>query len=63
MGSLVRFNVVVIRVAVVLALMGQLKGCTLQMMGLAAKKTETGVMSYTKATRMLWGPSQVRGSD
>ncbi len=43
-----------IRVAVVLALAGQLKGCTVEMMGMAAGKTRTGIMSYSKVTRMLW---------
>lgn len=54
MGSFIRFYVVVVRIAVVLALTGQLKACTLQVMGLAAEKTQAGMVSYSKFTRMLW---------
>ncbi len=58
MGSLFRFYVFVIRSAVLLALAGQLKTCTLTMMGLAAQKTERGIISYSKYTKMLTSPSK-----
>lgn len=51
--ELVRFYAWVIKVAIVLALLGQLKACTLIMMGLAAEKTEKGIISYSKFTRLL----------
>ncbi len=51
--ELVRFYAWVIKVAIVLALIGQLKACTLIMMGLAAEKTEKGIISYSKFTRLL----------
>lgn len=51
--ELVRFYAWVIKVAIVLALFGQLKACTLIMMGLAAEKTEKGIISYSKFTRLL----------
>jgi hypothetical protein len=51
--GLVRFYVWVVRIAVLLALCGQLKTCTLIMMGLAAEKSERGIMSYSKYTKQL----------
>lgn len=51
--GLVRFYVWVIKVAIFLALAGQLKSCTLTMMGLAAEKSEKGIISYSKFTRLL----------
>ena len=51
--ALVKFYVWVIRIGIALALVGQLKGCTLMMMGLAAEKAETGIMSYSKFSRLL----------
>ncbi len=51
--SMVRFYVWVIRIGIGLALLGQLKGCTLIMLGLAAEKTETGIMSYSKFSKLL----------
>ena len=53
MGSMVRFYVFVIRLAFLLGLAGQLKSCTLTMMGLAAEKSERGIISYSKFSRML----------
>ena len=53
MGSMVRFYVFVIRLAFLLALAGQLKSCTLTMMGLAAEKTARGIISYSKFTHLL----------
>ncbi len=55
--GLVRFYSSVIWLGVALALTGQLKSCTLTMMGLAADKTQTGITSYSKFTRILWGPT------
>lgn len=51
--ELVRFYAWVIKIAIALALIGQLKTCTLIMMGLAAEKTEKGIISYSKFTRLL----------
>jgi hypothetical protein len=51
--ELVRFYAWVIKVAICLALIGQLKSCTLIMMGLAAEKSEKGIISYSKFTRLL----------
>ncbi len=51
--GLLRFYVFVIRLGLLLAFCGQLKSCTLVMMGLAAKKTDQGIMSYSKYTREL----------
>ncbi|HMN68844.1 MAG TPA: hypothetical protein PKC28_09935 [Bdellovibrionales bacterium] len=51
--ELVRFYAWVIKVAILLALIGQLKACTLIMMGLAAEKSEKGIISYSRFTRLL----------
>ena len=50
---LVRFYAAVIKIGIALALLGTLKSCTLQIMGLAAAKSENGIMSYSRYTRML----------
>ena len=49
----VRFFTWVIRLGLALALIGQLKSCTLVMLGLAAEKTEYGIISYSKFSRLL----------
>jgi hypothetical protein len=49
----INFYVWVLRIAIALALIGQLKSCTLSMMGLAAEKTERGMISYSKFSRLL----------
>src|SRR4051812_14051572 len=54
MGSLIKFYAFVIRVAVLLALAGQLKSCTVIMMNHAAWKTQQGIMSYSNFNRALW---------
>lgn len=36
-----------------MAMIGQLKFCTLVRMGKAAEKSQKGIMSYSKYTRML----------
>lgn len=51
--EVVRFMSLILRIGMALALIGQLKFCTLQLMGLAAQKTETGIMSYSRYSRML----------
>lgn len=51
--ELVRFYAWVIKIALILALIGQLKFCTIVMMGKAAEKTENGILSYSKFTRLL----------
>ena len=43
----------IVRIGFVLAFAGQLKFCTLVMMGKAAEKSQKGIMSYSKYTRML----------
>ncbi|MFZ3229032.1 MAG: hypothetical protein WA160_02415 [Pseudobdellovibrio sp.] len=43
----------VVRLGFGLALIGQLKYCTLVMTGKAAEKSQKGIMSYSKYTRML----------
>jgi hypothetical protein len=51
--ELVRFYAAIIKIAVALALLGQLKTCTLVLMGLAATNTERGMISYSKFTHLL----------
>ena len=51
--ELVRFYAAVIKLALVLAMFGLLKSCTLEMLGLAAEKSEAGIISYSKFTRAL----------
>ena len=43
----------IVRLGFTLALIGQLKFFTLVMMGKAAEKSQKGIMSYSKYTRML----------
>ena len=49
--ELVRFYAAVVKLALALAMIGQLKACTLELMGRAAAKHE--MMSYSKYTRAL----------
>jgi FlaG/FlaF family flagellin (archaellin) len=51
--ELIRFFALILRIAFVLALAGELKSCTLELMGLAAQKVDQGIMSYSKFTRQL----------
>ena len=51
--ELVRFYALVVKIAIALAIIGQLKSCTLVLLGLAAKKSDTGMISYSKFTRAL----------
>ncbi len=53
MVSLIQFYSLVIRLAILLSFAGQLKTCTLTMMGLAATKSERGIISYSKFTKLL----------
>ncbi|OFZ28411.1 MAG: hypothetical protein A2622_04740 [Bdellovibrionales bacterium RIFCSPHIGHO2_01_FULL_40_29] len=43
----------ILRIGFILAFARQLKFCTLVMMGKAAEKSQQGIMSYSKYTRML----------
>jgi len=56
--NVVRLYVWVIRIALSLAAVGQLKSCTMQMAGLAAEKSQHGI-SYGKFSRMLTAPQSV----
>jgi len=51
--SFVRFLSFVVWLGIALALCGELKSCTLTMMGLAAEKTEHGIISYSKFSHLL----------
>ncbi len=53
MGNIIRFYAFAIKIAILLALCGQLKSCTLVMMGKAAEKHE--IMSYGKFSHLLTG--------
>ena len=57
MGA-VKFVSFVVRLGFGLAMIGQLKYCTLVMMGKAAEKSQKGIMSYSKYNRMLTSGSQ-----
>jgi hypothetical protein len=52
--GLVRFYSSVIWLGIALALVGQLKSCTLTVMGLAAEKSQMGITSYSKFNHELW---------
>lgn len=51
--ELVRFYAFVIKLAIVLALIGQLKSCTLMLLDLTAEKSASGIISYSNFTRLL----------
>lgn len=53
--EIVRFVSFVVRIGLLLALVGQLKFCTLMTMGKAAANSQKGIMSYSKYTRQLTG--------
>ena len=57
--ELIRFFAVLVKIAIVLAIIGQLKSCTLELLGLAAEKSGQGMISYSQYTRLLNQP--VRG--
>lgn len=49
----VRSYSTIIRLGIGLALIGQLKFCTANMMGLAAENYQRGIMPYSEFSRML----------
>lgn len=51
--ELVRFFVLVVKIAFCLALIGQLKSCTLELLDLSAEKSTKGIMPYSKFTQAL----------
>ena len=51
--EIVKFVSFVVRLGLLLALLGQLKFCTLMMMGLASEKSQKGIMSYSKFSHAL----------
>jgi hypothetical protein len=51
--ELVRFYSAIVKIALALAIVGQLKSCTLTLLGLAAEKSATGMISYSSYTRLL----------
>lgn len=51
--GIVKFYVWVIQIGFLLAMCGELKSCTLELMGKAAAKHE--MMSYSKYTKILTG--------
>ena len=51
--ELIRFFAVLVKIAIVLAIIGQLKSCTLELLGLAAEKSGRGMISYSQYTRLL----------
>ena len=53
MGGALKLVSLIVRLGFALALIGQLKYCTLVMMGKAVEKSQKGIMSYSKYTRML----------
>ena len=56
MGA-VKFVSFILKFGFLMAFAGQLKFCTLVMMGKAAQKSQHGIMSYSKYTRALTSPS------
>ena len=53
--EIVKFVSFIVRIGILLALVGQLKFCTLMMLGKASEKSQKGIMSYSKYTRQLTG--------
>jgi hypothetical protein len=51
--ELVRFFAMVVKIAIFLALIGELKSCTLEILHLSSQKSSTGIMSYSKFSREL----------
>jgi hypothetical protein len=49
----VRFYAWIIKIALILTVIGQLKSCTYILLGLAAEKSEKGIVSYSKFSRRL----------
>ena len=57
--ELVRFFAFVVKLAIALALIGELKTCTLELIGKAADRSDHGMISYGQFSRLL---NQPRGS-
>ena len=53
--EILKFVSLVVRLGLILALFGQLKFCTLVTLGRAGEKTQKGMISYVKYTRLLTG--------
>ncbi len=51
--ELVRFYSLIVKVAIILAMLGVLKSCTIEIMGLAARSHERGMISYSRYTHLL----------
>ena len=51
--AVIRLYATIIKIAVSLALLGQLKFCTLQLLGLASEKSARGIISFSKYNRAL----------
>lgn len=51
--ELVRFFAFVVKLAIALALIGELKTCTLELLGPAAASSDHGMISYGQFTRLL----------
>ena len=51
--EIIRFFAFVIKLAIALAFAGQIKSCTLEVLGLAAESSERGMISYSKYTKAL----------
>ncbi|MBL7544981.1 MAG: hypothetical protein JNL11_14275 [Bdellovibrionaceae bacterium] len=51
--EVVKFVSLVVRLGLILAVCGQLKFCTLVMLGKASEKTQKGMISYSKYTKAL----------
>ena len=51
--ELVRFFAAVVKIAICLALIGQLKSCTLELLDLSAEKSSRGILSYSNFTKAL----------
>ncbi len=53
--EILKFFSLIVRIGILLAFVGQLKFCTLLMLGLASEKSQKGIMSYSNYTRQLTG--------
>ena len=51
--ELVRFFAMVLKIAIFLALIGELKACTLDLLSLNAANSRAGIMSYSRFNHEL----------
>ena len=51
--ELVRIASAIVKIAFILALVGQLKSCTLELLGMSAHASSSGMISYSKFTQLL----------